>query len=180
MVSDDLEKYRCAALEWGATAVKLINPSTVVTAPWVRWKCQYGCAGYNERYTCPPDSPTWDQTRDLLASYQRALLFHLEAPSSLDRGKSGREFLDKLVELEGEIFKDGYYKAFVLLAGPCQICKQCAKSKGLPCNFRAKARPCMEACGIDVFQTVRNNEFEVVPLRERSETRNIFCLMLVD
>jgi len=38
----------------------------------------------------------------------------------------------------------------------------------------------MESSGIDVFQTARNNGFGIVPLRERNETRNIFCLMLVD
>ncbi|MGD0856664.1 MAG: DUF2284 domain-containing protein, partial [Dehalococcoidia bacterium] len=151
-----------------------------VTAPWPIWKCQYGCTGYGERYACPPDTPTWDRTRQLLDSYNRAILFHLEAPATPERGKIGREYLEKLVELEVEMFKDGYYKAFVLLAGPCTVCKKCAKQSGLPCSFRNKCRPCLEGCGVDVFQTARNNGFGIVPLRERSETRNIYCLMLVD
>jgi len=38
----------------------------------------------------------------------------------------------------------------------------------------------MEACGIDVFQTARNNGFPIETLREEQETRNTYCLMLVD
>ncbi len=38
----------------------------------------------------------------------------------------------------------------------------------------------MEACGMDVFQTARNNGFFIEPLRERTETNNEYCLMLVD
>jgi predicted metal-binding protein len=180
MDNTDLAKYCKFGLEHGVTDAKIIHPGTVITAPWVRWKCRYGCAGYGERYTCPPDSPTHDQTRQMLDCYNRAILFHQEQPASPERSKTGKDFLNKMIELEGEIFKDGYYKAFVFLAGPCHLCKECAKSKDLPCNFGMKARPCMESSGIDVFQTARNNGFDIVTLREKSETRNIFCLMLVD
>jgi hypothetical protein len=38
----------------------------------------------------------------------------------------------------------------------------------------------MEGCGIDVYQTARNNGFPIRTLRERTETRNTYCLMMVD
>ena len=180
MDNTDLEKYLTFGQEHGITDAKIIQPSTVVTAAWVRWKCRYGCPVYGERYTCPPDSPTHQQTREILDCYNRAILFHQVQPASPERSKIGKDFLNRMIELESEVFKDGYYKAFVFLAGPCHICKECAKSKGLPCSFGGKARPCMESSGIDVFQTVRNNGFNIVPLREKSETRDIFCLMLID
>jgi predicted metal-binding protein len=88
--------------------------------------------------------------------------------------------MDVLVRLEGEMFKDGYYKAFVFLAGPCLKCKKCGKLEGTPCVHMESARPAMEACGIDVYQTARNNGFFIEPLREKSETHNDYCLMLVD
>ena len=77
-------------------------------------------------------------------------------------------------------FLDGYYKAFVMLAGPCVLCKECGKVEGVPCRLPAKTRPAMEACGIDVFQTARNNGFSITTLKEKSETQNLYCLMLVD
>jgi predicted metal-binding protein len=52
--------------------------------------------------------------------------------------------------------------------------------EGIPCRFPAKTRPAMEACGIDVFQTARNNGFSITTLKEKSETQNLYCLMLVD
>jgi hypothetical protein len=38
----------------------------------------------------------------------------------------------------------------------------------------------MESCGIDVYQTARNNGFPIQPLRHKGETQNLYCLMLVD
>lgn len=180
MDNTDLVKYCNWGKECGVTNARITHPSTIVTAAWVRWKCRYGCPVYGERYTCPPDSPTHQQTRDMLDCYDRAILFHQEQPAAPDRSKVAKDFLSRMIELEGNIFKDGYYKAFVFLAGPCHLCKVCAKSTGSPCNFGGKARPCMESSGIDVFQTARNNGFDISTLRERDETRNIFCLMLID
>ena len=78
------------------------------------------------------------------------------------------------------MFRDGYYRAFVFLAGPCDVCSQCGSVTGEACNHRHKARPSMEACGIDVFQTARNNGFHIETLTNETEPRNTFCLMLVD
>ena len=38
----------------------------------------------------------------------------------------------------------------------------------------------MVACGMDVFQTSSNNGFFIKTLREKDETNNEYCLMLVD
>ena len=43
-----------------------------------------------------------------------------------------------------------------------------------------RARPSMEGCSIDVFQTARNNGFAIETLSERTAVQNEFCLMLVD
>jgi len=180
MNEKDLKKYYDYALKSGATSVMQIHPSSVVTAPWVRWKCQFGCGGYDSSYCCPPHTPTFEETRKVLDSYYRALLFHIK--TSLTRGRESllKKYRHSLIDLEGEMFKDGYYKAFVFLAGPCDVCKECSKDAGEPCINRYRARPSMEACGIDVFQTVRNNGFHIETLRDESEPRNTFCLMLVD
>ena len=180
MKDEDLGKYCAIAVERGATHAKQIHPSSVVTEPWVRLKCQFGCPMYDRGHCCPPHTPTSEQTRKILDAYHRTILFHIEVPKIPDRGKRFREFFAMLVDLEGEIFKDGYYKAFALLSGPCQICKDCTKPQGEPCTFGDKARPSMEGCGIDVYQTARNNGFFIETLRESSQTQNNYCLILVD
>jgi predicted metal-binding protein len=161
---------------------KEIDPKSVITAPWVRLKCQYGCPGYGRGYCCPPDTPGQDQTRRILDSYSRAILFHLEAAKtgSESRVKLLEDFLASVVDLEGEMFKQGFYRAFAILSGPCTLCKECGKLKGIPCRWGYRARPSMEACGIDVYQTAWNNSFPLVPLKEKKETQNLYSLMLVE
>ena len=176
----DLKEYCARAVERGATHAKQIHPSSVVTAPWVLLKCQSGCSSYDKSYFCPPHTSTPEQTRAIIDSYHRAILFHIEAPKTPDRGKRFKKYFGMLTDLEEDMFKDGFYKAFVYLAGPCHLCKECARLEGVPCKFRDRARPSMEACGIDVYQTVRNNGFFIETLREKAQTQNIYCLTLVD
>jgi len=180
MQKRDLKKYVEYALKAGATTVKTIQPSSVVTAPWVRLKCQFGCGGYDSGYCCPPYTPRHEETRNVLDSYERALLFHIETSLTPGRRKILKQYRHSLIDLEAEMFKDGCYKAFVFLAGPCDVCSECGKLAGNACNNRWRARPSMEACGIDVFQTARNNGFRIETLRKKTERRNTFCLMLVD
>lgn len=182
MNHSELQKYWVRVTEGRPAEAKVIHPSSVVTGAWVRLKCQYGCTEYGKGYCCPPETPTPERTRMVLDSYHRAILFHFEAIKNADRSRKKvlATFFKDLVDLEGEMFKDGYYRAFVYLAGPCGLCKECSKLKNEPCKFRFKARPAMEACGIDVYQTARNNGSYVKPLREKKESQNTFCLMLVD
>jgi predicted metal-binding protein len=182
MKRSGVEKYWKKVIKGRSAEAKVIDPASVATAPWVRLKCKYGCEMYGRGYCCPPETPTPEQTREILDCYQRAVLFHYQAKKKGDesRRKERRAFVDALVELEGVMFKDGYYKAFVLVSGPCRLCEQCAKSKSLPCNFGSRARPSMESCGIDVYQTAWNNGFPIQPLRHKGETQNLYCLMLVD
>lgn len=180
MKRQDLAKYCTMAVDGGASSALVIAPSSVVTAPWVQMKCRFGCPVYGRGYGCPPDTPTYDQTRAVLDSYTRAILFHIEAPKTEDRGRRYAAYMDMLVNLEGILFKDGYYKAFVFLAGPCLKCKKCGKPAGIPCVHAGDVRPAMEACGIDVFRTARNNGFFIETLCNKGETHNDYCLMLVD
>ena len=151
----------------GAIEAKVISPSSVETAPWVRWKCQFGCGAYGSSRVCPPHSPAPEETRRLLDSYQLAVLF-----------EAGRgEPKSVAVALERELFLDGHYKALGLGAGPCRLCKECAFDEG--CRHPRNARPAMEACGIDVFATVRKHGFTVDVVRDRDEPQHYFGLVLV-
>jgi len=98
----DLEKYCAQAVEKGATHAKQIHPSSVVTAPWVRLKCQFGCPVYDKSYCCPPHTSTPEQTRAIIDSYHRAILFHIQAPRTPDRKKRFKKYFEMLIDLEGE------------------------------------------------------------------------------
>ncbi len=182
MEKEIIDKYCVMAVERGATHAKPIHPSSVVTALWVRLKCQFGCPLYGQSYCCPPDTPSPEQTRKTLDSYHSVILFHLELPyvSEPERGKKLTAYYEMLTDLEAEMFKEGYYRAMVFLRGHCRLCKTCAKISGEPCKMGEQARPSMESTGIDVYQTARNNGFFIQTLRERGDVSNNYCLMLVD
>jgi predicted metal-binding protein len=157
-----------AALRLGARGAKIIRPADIVTGGWVRWKCQFGCGGYNSSRMCPPHTPTPDQTRRVLDEYRHGILF--EAPRNTTKRIAAR--------LEREIFLAGHYKALGLGSGPCELCKVCAFDEG--CRHPDEARPAMEACGIDVFATAREHGFTISVVRSRKDPQHYFGLVLIE
>ncbi len=59
MNKDDLAKYCTRINEDGFTNSKQIDLNTVITAPWVRMKCQFGYPMYDSSYCCPPQRTTF-------------------------------------------------------------------------------------------------------------------------
>jgi predicted metal-binding protein len=152
----------------GAARARVIRASAVVVAEGVRWKCRYGCDGYVTNLACPPHSPAPESTRRLLAGYRRAIL--LEA---------GRRRVREIVpELEREIFLAGFHRALGLCSGPCRLCGECPLTP--PCRNSERSRPAMEACGIDVFSTVRGAGWTIDVVRTHRDTAHFFGLVLVD
>jgi predicted metal-binding protein len=148
----------------------IVLPKNVATAGWVRLKCQYGCDGYGQSLTCPPFTPTPDQMRNILDCYRRAILIHFDTEADVKA---------IVVKLERKIFLSGAWKAFGLGAGPCYFCNECAIESG-QCRHAERARPAMEACGIDVFTTARRAGFEIEVVKTTSQCPNYFGLVLVD
>jgi len=156
------------ARKLGAISAKIISVDTVVTAPWVRLKCQYGCDGYEEYLTCPPYSPTPEKTREVLKQYRKAILVH---------GDDHTDITKIVAKLERGAFLSGYYKAYGMGSGPCDLCNRCDVNK--PCKRPYEARPSMEASGIDVFKTARNNGFRIEVLKSPDCKGNFFGLVLL-
>jgi predicted metal-binding protein len=166
--SDGLETYLVRARELGALDARVIDAESVSVAAWVRLKCRYGCGGYGSSLCCPPNSPTPEETREVLRGYRRALLIHRKTQEGLTA---------MMVALERELFLGGHYKAFALGSGPCTLCRECSLDH---CAHAGQARPSMEACGIDVFATARANGFPIEVVTTPDSDRNHFGLLLVD
>ncbi len=160
-------KYLKKAKKLGAKDSKIISVKSIVVSEWVRLKCQFGCEGYGGRLTCPPYSPTPEQTRRIIVDYEYGLLIH---------GEEDTDINDIVATMEREIFLDGYYKAFGMGHGTCVLCNKCTKF----CKYPEKARPSMEACGIDVYSTVRANGFPIEVLRTTSCEGNYYGLILIE
>ena len=154
----------------GVKDARIVSPSGVETASWVRLKCQFGCDGYGQCLVCPPFTPTPEEMRKVLDAYRRAILIHFEAEA---------EIKAMVAELEREIFLRGAWKVFGLGAGPCYFCKNCPVDEG-QCRHAERARPAMEACGIDVFSTVKKAGFPIEVVRTERQCPNYYGLVLVD
>ena len=156
-------------LKHSAQGFRKIDPKSISTGQWVRMKCQFGCGGYGSCLTCPPHAPSPDESRSMLDSYSTAYLIYW-----------GEEFpgREALAEIERQTFLMGFYKAFAMACGPCDLCDECNLDG--ECRHPRQARPSMEACGIDVFQTARNAGFPIEVVTDRGETCNFYSLLLVE
>ncbi len=161
-----LDSYVRKAKSMGVTTAKIIDVENIIVGNWVRLKCQYGCRQYGKWLTCPPFSPTPNYTRKMLSDFSKALLMYVENISFKESDEHRVKFKRIIAALEREIFLDGYYKAFGMTAGPCRLCRTCDTSN--PCLHPYDARPSLEACGIDVYQTAKNCglKLEVVKIQD--------------
>ncbi len=165
----DLKRFLDLAISWGADVAKVIPANSIRCEEWVRLKCQFGCSGYRKRLTCPPFTPKPEETAKAISYYTRAILVHSHQSEIVNR---------IIPNLEREIFLSGYYKALGFGSGPCYLCEKC--NINARCKHPYQARPSMEACGIDVFQTARANGFRIHVVRSEDEIGNYFGLVLVD
>jgi predicted metal-binding protein len=195
-------KKEFAALMDGLKAIhadfKLISTEIIVVADWVRWKCQYGCRAYGKHLSCPPYTPSVEETRRLIQCYERALVARFEAIPNYDvppirihhyLWDAIRIMHDTMFELERYAFLSGYYKAFAMVALPCTYCEDCLPEReGFEldqvakrfCEHQDKVRPAMEACGVDVITTVRDAGYELEVLTSLDEKIAFFGLLLID
>jgi predicted metal-binding protein len=165
------------ALTAGATAARIIPAAKVVVDERVRLKCEVPrCAGYGQFLTCPPHVASVETFRKTLSRYQWALLVQVEAKEidSTEKGKARidrtllekqkglhRPFKLKLLEIveavEAAAFKKGFPFAAGLVGGSCVLCERCVDDKSSEtCRHPFRARPPMEAVGIDVVRTAQN------------------------
>ena len=84
----------------------------------------------------------------------------------------------KLLELEREIFRAGYYKAMVLQLDNCEFCNPCSGNR-VDCKNPQMARPGAEALGVDVFATVRKAGYSIEVLKYYSDVMNRYAFLLL-
>lgn len=154
----------------GADIAVGISPSSIITAAWTVMKCRYGCPEYGRNLCCPPFAPSWREMADILACYERAILFRVHDMAV------GTPLA---VSVCAGLFRRGYYKALAFGTGPCHKCSVCAGKQGA-CPQPYDTAPSMEACGVDVFATVRANGIEVAPYAAPDAVPDCFGLVLVD
>ena len=172
----DMERFREKALELGASAAEAIPASYVVVEERVRMKCLVPrCRALRDGGTpyCPPHTPEPDFMRKVFSQYRWAVLFKEDItpladyiptseaqrretrPPSERRQGFHEKTLDIVDWLESHAQSEGYDLALGFSGGSCKsnLCHgvPCAVFQNGSCRFPLRARPSMEAVGIDVF-----------------------------
>ncbi len=157
------------ALSLGCVEAKIIPTKNIMLGNWVKLQCQYGCSHFGKLFTCPPCTPNADDMSDILMDYQQALL--IKASSAKDVHKI-------VLSLESRLKTQGEYKAFGLEALPCDLCEVCTVET--QCQFPEEARPTLQACGIDVPQTVSGTGWDVATEHSPCSEAYPFGMVLIN
>jgi predicted metal-binding protein len=175
----DLERYVQKALELGATQAAVIKAADIPVDERVTLKCQIPrCFGYGVGAQCPPNTLKPAELRDLLKKYHWAVLFTMDVPPGVivrdkatikERVAAYQQLYTMVSEVESLAFYDGHYLAFGFGAGSCRhtFCGQqenCQAMEGKRCRFSLVSRPSMEAVGIDVYQMVARQGWDIYPI----------------
>lgn len=175
----DLERYVQKALEMGATRAAVVRAEDIPVDERVTLKCQIPrCFGYGAGAHCPPNTLKAAELRELLKKYHWAVLFTLDvAPTVIVRDRATikervaayQQIYKMVSEVESLAFYDGHYLAFGFGAGSCRhtFCGQqetCQAMEGKRCRFSLISRPSMEAVGIDVYQLVARQGWDIYPI----------------
>jgi predicted metal-binding protein len=149
--------------EQGASEAVLIDVTDIVVDERVRLKCRVPlCDSYDRNLMCPPYVPTVAEFRDALHHYSLAVLIQVSAALEKPYANAPTEEVfipaKKLHALvhsgEKEAFAAGFRFAAGFIGGCCRLCDECVAVDGSTrCRFPFKARPSMEAVGIDVVAT---------------------------
>lgn len=179
----DLNTLRQKALDLGAAAAEIIPASQIVIDERVRLKCTVPrCLRAGETPNCPPYVPELDLIRKAFAKFSWGILLKTHvapieayAPAS-GQGKAEQQqtllFHQRTGEIVCEIerlaYKLGYHLAMGFGGGSCKdhLCRGliCQFLDSGRCRFPLRARPAMEAMGIDVFDLVSKAGWEAYPL----------------
>ncbi len=179
----DLERYRHLALEMGASEAAIIPANSVTIDERVRLKCIVPrCLRAGETPNCPPYTPDLDAVRRAFSRFYWAILFKCDVAPIEEytpgRGatpaKQRRTLLfhqkssEVIYKLERQAYKDGYHLAMGFSGGSCKdyLCHGmvCQFLDSGRCRFPHRARPAMEAMGIDVIDLINKADWSAYAL----------------
>jgi predicted metal-binding protein len=179
----DLERYREMALASGASEAAIVPAEWISVDERVRLKCTVPrCLRAGETPNCPPNAPDLDLVRRAIGRFSWAILLKTDvgpieeyAPGAGKTKEDNRRTLsfhrasaEVVCELESEAYKDGYHLAMGFGGGSCKdyLCQGilCQYLDSGRCRFPHRARPAMEAVGIDVVALARKVGWEIYAL----------------
>ncbi|MFW6180807.1 MAG: DUF2284 domain-containing protein [Spirochaetota bacterium] len=173
-----LDAYCAEAREMGAADALPVPAEAVPVDERVALKCRVPkCFGYGTSAHCPPHSLKPEETRALLARYRWGVAFRLQVPPRVvvrdkstitERVEAYRKVFEIAGQLESLAFYDGHYLSVGFAAGSCKstFChdRPCTVLQGEKCRLSLRARPSMEAVGIDCYRLATDLGWDIYPI----------------
>jgi len=177
--------YLCQkATDLGASQAVAIPVAGVVVDERTLLKCLVPlCSHYGVDLMCPPNVLPVSKFKEILGYYHHAVLIKVDIPLSaplegggekegqpeapkeeyMNAAKDAKKKLHEVVcRIESICIEGGHHFAAGFIGGSCPLCEECVGVKsGLPCRYPFKARPAMEAMGIDVMATTEKVGFHL-------------------
>ncbi len=156
------------AINKGATKATLLATEDIVFDLVFRSICESnGCGMSGRCWMCPPDIGPAEDLINMVRSYKNALIFQtitgLEESFDFEIMKEAGSNLARLCHnLKSEAKKIIGDDILVLGAGGCRMCERCARLDNLPCYRPNDALISLEACCIDVSNTVKNTQLKYI------------------
>jgi len=186
------------AKKMGATNAVSFSAKGVIVDERVRLKCSVPiCDDYGVNLMCPPNGMSVQEFKQALARYSKAILIQFERPLPPEMRTEIRKaddvsalyksqgFIDSykktfdpiklklhktVHKVEAQAFTLGYRFAVGFIAGSCRLCPECAAlDQQRRCRHPFRARPSMEAVGIDAYETAKNAGLPFdIPLKNKT------------
>jgi len=186
-VKRDLEKYCANAIEYGAVDSRSILAEKVPVDDRVALKCRVPkCFGYGTSVHCPPHSLTPEEMRNILKQYRWGVVFKLEVPPEvivrdrstiIERVNAYKVVFEIVNKIESAAFYDGHYLSVGFAAGSCKstFCRdlECTVLSGEKCRLSLRARPSMEAVGIDCYRLATELGWDIYPIGSAAQAHCI-------
>ncbi len=153
------EEVKKLAEECGFDVVSPLDPKTFVVNQKIRETCETNkCGAYGSNWGCPPHS-TAEEDEAKLTAYDNGLMLQCIGRSEkrIDSRmymETGRRLGEAITKLKALMIEE-YPNCMALGAGPCPVCKKCAKPD--ECRFPEKRVEALEGYGIFITQLCKDN-----------------------
>jgi len=181
LISLNREQLEDIFRQHGFTDFRWLPGKDIKVSQWVRMKCIYGCDGYGQSVTCPPNNPSVAECERFIHEYSQTAIFHFvkTVRDDEEKRKWSRAENRKLIDLERAVFLHGHHKAFMLLMGSCPFCKECV-AKPEECRHPGSARPTPEGLAVDLFSTAHGVGYSLEVLTDRAQEMNRYAILLIE
>ncbi len=163
------QEFVAEAQELGAVHAKVILAHAISLGNWTRLKCQFGCPHFGRSFTCPTFTPTTQEMSEILLDYEKAVVVEASEPSQVHK---------LVLDLENQLKKMGFNKAFALSGQPCKLCEVCTVETH--CEYPEKARPTLQGCGIDISRTLYQMGWNTAARQEPCSPQQTVGMVLID